>query len=141
MLASLLIIAFSLVLFIYWFRYSCILLLRNRAEQPAAIESDRFNCAYVRQGLQTGMELDPLQLSLENDFKILTYLMEHAASLELEQLECKLLLLDYKLMRGWYRVTKSAAPQQARKALSEMAEILCVLVGQIGQQAGVQNEV
>jgi hypothetical protein len=139
MLASVLIIAFSLVLFAYWFRYSCLLLLRNRADDAEA-ESNRFNLAYVQQGLKNGMALDPLHTSLQRDYLVLTYLLEHATSLELEQLECRLLVLDYKLMRGWYRLTKSAAPAQARRALSEMAEILGVLVGRIGQQAGVHTE-
>ena len=139
MLASVLIIAFSLVLFVYWFRYSCILLLRNRAEQPA-VAADRFNYVSVRQGLQTGMELDPLQRSLERDYQVLTYLLKHAAGLELEQLEYRLLVLDYKVMKGWYRLTKSAAPRQARRALAEMADVLGVLVGRIGEQAGMRNE-
>jgi hypothetical protein len=139
MLASVLIIVFSVVLFVYWFRYSCILLLRSRADQPLAAV-DRFNYAHVQECLKTGMELDPLHRSLERDYKVLTYLLEHAAGLELEQLEYRLLVLDYKMMQGWYRLTKSAAPQQARRALAEMADILGVLVGRIGEQAGARTE-
>ena len=141
MIASVLIIAFSLVLFVYWFRYSCILLLRSRADQPAATASERFNYTYVQQGLQSGLELDPLHRSLENDYKVLTYLLEHAASLQTEQLEYRLLVLDYKLMQGWYRMTKSVSPQHARRALTEMADVLRFLVGQMGEQAVVRHEV
>ena len=50
-----------------------------------------------------------------------------------------MLVLDYKVMQGWYRLTKSAAPRQARRALGEMADVLSVLVGRIDQQAGVQS--
>src|ERR1035441_6122551 len=121
MIASVLIIVFSLVLFVYWFRYSCLLLLRSRADQPGEV-AGRFNCANVQQGLKAGLDLDPLHQSLERDYRVLTYLLEHAAGLELEQLEYRLLVLDYKLMQGWYRLTKSAAPQQARRALAEMAD-------------------
>jgi hypothetical protein len=140
MFASVLIIAFSLVLFVYWFRYSCILLLRSRADQSFADTSERFNYANVQQGLRAGMELDPLHRSLENDYRILTYLLEHAANLQLEQLEYRLLVLDYKLMQGWYRVTRSVSPKQARSALTEMADILRVLVGRMGEQAASHNE-
>lgn len=139
MLASVLIIAFSAVLFVYWFRYSCILLLRNRAEQPT-VSGEGFSYAEVQHGLRTGMELDALHQSLDRDYRVVTYLLEHAAGLELEQLEYRLLILDYKVMQGWYRLTKSAAPQQARRALGEMAEILGVFVGRIGSQSGVQNQ-
>ena len=139
MIASVLIIAFSLVLFVYWFRYSCLLLLRNRSEESAATTS-RFDLASVKQGLNSGMEMDPLAQSLEHDYRLLTYLLEHAANLELEQLEYRLLVLDYRMMQGWYRLTKSAAPRQARRALGEMADVLNLLVVRIGQQAGMQNE-
>lgn len=115
MIASVLIIAFSLVLFVYWFRYSCLLLLRNRSEESAATTS-RFDLASVKQGLNSGMEMDPLAQSLEHDYRLLTYLLEHAANLELEQLEYRLLVLDYRMMQGWYRLTKfrCSAAGQAR---------------------------
>jgi hypothetical protein len=142
MIASVLIITFSLVLFVYWFRYSCLLLLRRSSDQQVAA-ADRFNYVAVQQGLKTGMdlELDPLHRSLDRDYRVLTYLLEHAAGLELEQLEYRLLVLDYRLMQGWYWLTKSAAPRQARRALGEMADVLNVLVGFIGEQGGTRNEV
>lgn len=137
MIGSVLIIAFSLVLFVYWFRYSCLLLLRSHAGQQVA--ASRFHCASAHQELKAGTELDRLHQSLDRDYRVLTYLFKHAAGLELEQLEYRLLVLDYKVMRGWYRLTKSAAPQQAKRALGEMADVLNVLVGRIGQ-SGVQHE-
>jgi len=142
MIASVLIITFSLVLFVYWFRYSCLLLLRRSSDQQVAA-ADRFNYVAVQQGLKTGMdlELDPLHRSLDRDYRVLTYLLEHAAGLELEQLEYRLLVLDYRLMQGWYWLTKSAAPRQARRALGEMADVLNVLVGFIGEQGGTRYEV
>jgi len=140
MIASVLIITFSLVLFVYWFRYSCLLLLRRSADQRVTAV-DRFSFVTVQQGLKAGLELDPLRRSLDRDYRVLTYLLDHAAGLELERLEYRLLVLDYKLMQSWYRLTKWAAPQQARRALGEMADVVNVLVGRIGEQTGVRNEV
>lgn len=140
MLASILIIVFSLVLFVYWFRYSCILLISSRGEQQAG-SSEGFNYATVQEQLKAGLELDPLHRSLQRDYRLLTYLLEHAASLELERMEYRLLVMDYRLMQGWYRVTKSFAPSQARRALNEMADVLGVMGSRIGQQAGVHTEV
>jgi hypothetical protein len=140
MIASVLIITFSLVLFVYWFRYSCLLLLRRSADQPVAAP-ERFNYGSVQEGLKAGLELDPLRQSLDRDYRVLTYLLEHAAGLELEQLEYRLLVLDYKMMQAWYRLTKSAAPRQARRALGEMADVLGVLGGRIGGQSGARSEV
>lgn len=140
MLASILIIAFSLVLFVYWFRYSCILLLRNAAENAAPSDTaldTRFHFVDVRERLKTESELGPLHQSLNRDYQVLTYLVQHAAGLELDSIEDRLLVLDYKVMQCYYRVTKTAFPQQARNALVEMATVLGVLVQKMGEQAGV----
>ena len=139
MIATVLIITFSLALFLYWFRYSCLLLLRRSAEQPVAAAS-RFNYVAVQQNLSGAMELDPLRRALDRDYRLLTYLLDHAAGLELEKLEYRLLVLDYRVMQSWYRLTKSTAPRQAKRALGEMADVLNVLVGRIGEQtAGAEN--
>jgi uncharacterized protein YjiS (DUF1127 family) len=58
--------------------------------------------------------------------------MEHATNLELASIENKLLVLDYRLMRLWSRLTRSLAPQQSRQALTEMASVLRVLAGKMG---------
>jgi hypothetical protein len=143
MLAGILIIASSLALFVYWFRYSCILILRNRseaAEAASVVLDSRFSFAEVRERLKSGFALDPLQASLERDYRVLTYLIEHAAGLELESLEDRLLMFDYRVMQCVYRLTRTMAPLRARKALSEMATVVAVLAHRIGEQAGVQAE-
>src|SRR5260370_15280423 len=106
MLASILIIGFSVTLFVYWFRYCCMLLLRNSQEQagtvPAAIDN-RFSVANVIERLRTQEELGPLHRALDRDYRVFSYLVQHAAGLELGSLEDRLLILDYKLMQLWYR--------------------------------------
>jgi len=139
MIASVLIITFSTVLFAYWFRYSCILLLRNPVERHTAGD-DRFQFASVQQRLKNELELDPLHASLQRDYQVLSYLLRHAAGLELESFEDRLLVWDYKLMQVWFRLTKKSAPRQARLALTEMADVLSVLFARMNQQAGVRNE-
>src|ERR1035437_1691681 len=143
MVASVLIVVFSLALLVYWFRYSCILLLRNQAELMASskvADDGRFHIAEVRELLLTEQQLDTLHTSLNRDYQLLTYLLEHATGLELATIENRILVLDYKVMRWWYRLTRTAAPQQARQALYEMASILNVLAQKMGEQAGVRTE-
>jgi hypothetical protein len=142
MVTSVFIIAISVVLFVYWLRYSCVLLLRSaqqRAEMPT-VADERFSAFSVLERLKTEADLAPLERALERDYYVLTYLIEHAADLELASIENKLLVLDYKLMRLWSRLTRTAAPQQSRKALSEMASVLSVLVGQMGESSHLQME-
>jgi hypothetical protein len=140
MVPSFLIITISFVLLVYWFRYSCLLVLRNNSEQPTppALNS-QFTFRDVQKRLRTESHLDPLHHSLNRDYQVLTYLLDHASGLELANFEDRLLFWDYKAMQWWYRLTKTAAPGQARRALREMACVLGILVGRMGTRAGLQT--
>ncbi len=143
MVAGIFIIAFSLTLLVYWFRYSCKLILSNQAEshQPQTAKVDsRFGFPEVKERLKAGASLQPLEASLDRDYQILVYLIEHAAGLELATLEDRLLMLDYRIMQSTYRLTRIMAPEQARRALGEMANVIGVLAHHLGEQAGVQSE-
>lgn len=139
MLASLLIIGFSLILFVYWFRYSCILLLRNFSAEASPADS-RFSFAQVRERLEGAPELDPLRQSLDRDYRMISYLLQHAPDLGLQSIEDRLLVLDYRVMRCYYLATRVMAPPQARRALAEMAQVLGILAQKIGEQAGLRGE-
>jgi len=139
MVASILIIGFSVLLLVNWFRYSCILLLRNSATESPVIDQ-RFGFAQVREQLQPGANLDLLHQMLGRDYRLLTYLLEHAAGLNLDSLEDRLLVVDYKVMQWYYRLTRTAAPEQARRALAEMATVVGVLVQHMSEQAGVRAQ-
>jgi len=138
MLASVLISVVSLVLLIYWFRYSCLLLLRNQTEQSAIPLDDRFTFIDVRGRLRTEADLDPLHRALERDYRFITYLLRHAAQLGPQPVENRILILDYKLMQSWYRLTRTLAPRQARRALDEMAAVLACVTRRMGEQARLQ---
>jgi hypothetical protein len=139
MVTSILIIAVSLVLLVYWFRYTCILLVRNSASEAIADVSGRFRVSEVQARLRSGDELDPLHSALQKDYQVLVYLLEHAAGLELQSIEDRLLVWDYRVMRLYYGLTKTAAPQQARRAVTEMAAVIGILAGRLGERAGVQT--
>lgn len=142
MLASVVIIGFSLILFVYWFRYSCILLLRNFSREPAAnaLADSRFSFARVRERLQSEPELESLRQSLDRDYRMISYLLQHAPDLDLQSIEDRLLVLDYRVMRCYYLVTRVLAPLKARRALAEMAQVLGILAQKIGAQAGLHGE-
>jgi hypothetical protein len=143
MIASIVVILFSAVLFFYWFRYTCILLIRNAAEETRATSAavqNNFSYGDVQSRLVGASELDPLHTALQRDYQVLTYLVRHASGLELASFEERLLVWDYRVMQLWYSVTRAAAPEQAREALTEMASVLSILAGRIGQRAGVQAQ-
>jgi len=140
MFASLLIIVFSLALLTYWFRYSCLLLLRGAEPTPGIAGDQQFSFDEVRERLSTESELDPLHQSLTRDYELLVYLLEHATGLELQSFENRLLVLDYRVMQWQYRFTRTVAPEQARNALKEMASVLGVLAEKLNQRAGTHSE-
>jgi hypothetical protein len=144
MLISSLILAASVVLFVYWFRYTCVLIIdaENSRQYAAKVAmANRLSFNEVQQRLEEGkVSLDLAYRSLDNDFRIISYLQQHAAGLAGESFEKKLLSLDYKMMQFWYRVSRSVAPSQARKALQEMTAILSFFAEQMGQRI-TQNSV
>jgi hypothetical protein len=140
MIVTLLILVISAALLVYWFRFCCLGLLRNAAEEPLLLPDNRFSFPAVRERLLTESDLDPLHQSLDRDFRIVSYLLRHAAGLGGQSLEHRLLLLDYKLMQAWYWLTRTMAPRQARKALAERAAILGCLAQKMGEQAGLRAQ-
>jgi len=141
MIASAIIAVFSLALAIYWFRYSCILMLRNCSEETAVGEAAEFHltCAQVKELLRGNTRLEGLERALERDYRLVRYVMEHAAGLDLNSLEDRLLLVDYRLMQWYYRATRSLAPDRARHALGEMADVVSILSGRLDRRAGVHS--
>jgi hypothetical protein len=143
MVASIVIIIFSTALLLYWFRYTCVLLVRNGAEEvreaSAAVERN-FSYSEVRDRLGRDVALDPLRKSLQRDYEVLTYLVRHASGLEFASFEERLLVWDYRLMQAWYGIAKVVAPDRARDAVAEMAAVLAILAGRVGQRAGVHGQ-
>jgi hypothetical protein len=129
MLASLLIIAASLVMLLYWFRYTCLLLLHQSQETASSTSENGLSHLHLKES-----DPDPLQRALDRDYVVLAYLLRHAASLSLNPVEQHLLTTDYRFLRLWYRLIRPLSPAQARKALDEMSLIVCFLDRRIGAQ-------
>jgi hypothetical protein len=141
MLASILIIVVSLVLFVYWFRYTCLLLLHGDTTLERAgivARANRLSFLEVRAALEqepAGAALEPLYHSLERDYCILLYLLEHSAGLDLPALERRLLVLDYRLMQLWYKVVRGSSVARANQALLEMSDVLSYFSQKMGEHA------
>ena len=139
MLASILILTVSVVLFVYWFRYTCILLLGNAAENEYAervAEVNRLSFPQVRSQLETPLQdlaLDVLHRSLERDYRILQYLLRHSAGGG-QSIEQRLLMLDYHVMGLWYRVTRHFSKSRATQSLQEISSILGFLAEKMGER-------
>lgn len=142
MVVSIVIIAVSLTLFVYWFRYTCLLILsaktsRDYAPQVATANQLRF--LETRDRLmqsQAGESLDTLHEDLQRDYTLLTYLMRYAAgrSQSMHALENRILMIDYKVMRLWYGLVRHLSGERARSALLEMTSIVHYLANAMGER-------
>jgi hypothetical protein len=142
LLVSIFIIAASSVLFVYWFRYSCLLVLSQGSSEQYALRvasTIRLSFPDVKLALQDEIErpaLDSLHESLDRDYATLTDLLHHARGSE--TIERRLLAADYRMLKVWYRVRAGAGDVAgARRALTEMSSILTYFAAEIGESATV----
>ena len=140
MLASILIIIASTVLFVYWFRYTCLLVLAQKSSTEFTLKvasTIRLSFPQVEAALQAAPRtaaLDRLHQGLENDFRILTVLLSQATGSD--SIEHRILAIDYKVMQVWYKLTRTHGNLfLARQALSEMTSILGFFAEELGQSA------
>jgi hypothetical protein len=132
MVETILILSFSLALFVYWFRYTVLLLLSEEHTEDCGPVIGQLNVLETRQALQRtdgAIPLDRLRRALDDDYRMLRYLLDHAAGMGLRPVEHHLLILDYRIMQAWYRLKRN------RRALDEMAGVLSCIAFKMGERA------
>jgi hypothetical protein len=131
MVSELLIACLVLVLAAYWFRYNCRSILktessRQRARQVAS--ANQLGFAEIDEHIEGGLtanQLDDLSRSLLRDYKVLTCLLRYTAPPgRTHNIEQRLLMADFRLMQGWYVLTRLYLRGPARRSLDERARIL-----------------
>jgi hypothetical protein len=129
MLSIGLILVFSVVLFVYWFRYSCLLILQTRSPERFRNTGLARGLKYfaVQQVLKDGAynpgDLDRLNQDLWSDYRHVRAVLQAGAA-TLDPIERRMLVLDYRFMHLWFVLTRRLAPPQARKALVEMSSVV-----------------
>lgn len=140
MIASLLIITLSVALFVYWFRYTCLLILSTKTARNyggAVAEANRlsFPDVYSRLQARTAENLDSLRDALDKDYRLLTCMIRNSEAQDagVDELEQRLLMLDFTLMRCWYAVARCFGIARAH-ALHEMCDIVSHFANCMGQR-------
>jgi hypothetical protein len=137
---SAVLIASSVALFCYWFRYGCLLILaaemaRDYSDEVA--EANQLSFPEVRSRLRQHdvSDLDSLQKCLEADFALITYLLDHTpTSSSGTNLEDAMLKVYYHIMSAWFRLTRSLTGAAAPRALEEMSVVVSYLANQLGER-------
>lgn len=143
MITSVGIIVVSLVLFVYWFRYSCLLILSAKTTQdyaaPVAL-ANRLSFLEVRAALaMADPDLDRLHKMLERDYRVVSYLAQQTTGAS-SPIESLMLAVDYHVVRLWFTIARVLFPAQAKAAVSEMAEIVGFFADSMGQSNAVASE-
>jgi hypothetical protein len=148
MVSSILIIVVSAGLLAYWFRYTCLLILRtdttrDYATGMAAANDLKFQ--EVQGDLARGAaaeSLPELERLLARDYRLITYLLAHTAGFRVGgvTLEQRMLMLDFQLMRGQYVIARGLAASRARTSLLEMANILAYFANSMGERLQTHSQ-
>ena len=135
LVVSFLIIFFSSALFLYWFRYICVLILRERggSEVEARIAGgERLRFLDVQRQLAGNpppASLEPLWEAIGTDYRLLSNRLR--TELPTSSLETRLLRIDFLLMSAWYRIMRPISGERAVRALSEMSSIVGYLASEV----------
>src|SRR3954451_18347501 len=122
MFGSIIIVVLSLGMLVYWFRYTCMLLLQARQGRDYAKSVIQEHCLTFRATRENLDDLIAVERSLDRDYLVLARLMSHMSPEY--SFEVLLLKADYALMRVWWKLTANRAPRLAGSAIGEMAAVL-----------------
>ena len=138
---SLTLIGLSLALFAYWFRYSCLLILRTQTAEDYSGEVCRanglsFDSVKGQIEKNTNPNLIELYRSLERDYRVVSQLLDQiSGSAQSENIfETKLLRANFRVTQAWFRVSHILGLSSSVFALQEMAETIGHFANSFGQQ-------
>jgi len=138
---TILITASSVLLFGYWFRYTCLLILSAKTAKDYALDvatANQLSFLTVQSQLREGAlgDLNTLHNSLDRDFAMITYLIGHAGGAQGEfRVEDRMLQLNYKLMGTWYEISHRFSAEAGRSALNEMSMVIAHFANAMGERA------
>ena len=137
LVTTLVIIASSILLFGYWFRYTCLLILSAKTAQDyagAVAAANQLGFLGAQSELTTNApNLDRLRDQLDRDYAVLNRLIK--ASTGDSFIENRMLGIDYQVMRTWYRLSSGFSVVAARRALEEMSMVVAHMANAVGEHA------
>jgi hypothetical protein len=140
LVATVIITASSVVLFAYWFRYTCLLILSAKTARDYAatvVHANKLGFLEVQAQLQQSSipDMDRLRAALDQDYRVVQNLLKHMPqSSEGQSLETRMLAVNYKLMRTWYNISRKFSTSTAARALGEMSMVVSHFANVMGEQ-------
>src|ERR1700674_3123503 len=135
-IVTIVITASSMLLFGYWFRYTCLLMLSARTARDYARDvamANQLSFLEVQSQLREGnADFDRLRDSLDRDYELLSNLLQNA---NVSSLEDRMLAINYRAMRAWYGVSRGISTSTACRALEEMSQMVAHFANAMGERA------
>jgi hypothetical protein len=136
---TILIMAGSVLLLAYWFRYTCLLIVSAKTVRDFAAEvaaANQMSFLEVQAALREAApaELDQLNATLERDYALITNLIGNAGDSE-SSVEDRMLQMNYRLARTLYKTVGRFSPDVARHALDEMSVVISHFANAMGERA------
>ena len=140
--ATVVITVSSVVLFAYWFRYTCLLILSAKTARDYTSDvacSNQLGFPEVQAKLKQGSaaDLDRLREALDKDYQVVRQLLKYVPKAEEgpSPLETQMLAINYRLMGTWYQVSRHFSESAAARALGEMSMVVAHFANLMGEQA------
>jgi hypothetical protein len=135
---TILIIIGSVLLFGYWFRYTCLLILSAKTTRDYAGEvatANQLSFLQVQELLRESgpVDLGQLSESLEQDFVLLSKLVQETGG-EFRA-EDRMLQMNYTVARFLFKTAGRFSPNVARHALDEMSVVISHFANAMGERA------
>jgi len=130
----------SILLFGYWFRYTCLLILSAKTTRDYAGEvaaANHLSFLQIQTELRKGTrELDSLQKALDRDYEIVSRLLKLVSQVTPDEssVELRMLHMNYRLMRAWSSVSRRFSLELSRTALTEMSDIVAHFANAMGER-------
>jgi hypothetical protein len=137
LLTTLIVTASSILLFGYWFRYTCLLILSAKTARDYAgqvVAANQLGFLAAQSELTTDApNLDHLRDQLDHDYAVLNRLLK--ASPGDLFVENRMLGINYQVMGTLYRLNSRFSGVAARRALEEMAAVMAHMANAVGEHA------
>jgi hypothetical protein len=144
LVSTVIITASSVLLFGYWFRYTCLLILSAKTARDFAAEiatANQLGFLQVQAQLrEQATNLAGMCASLDRDYAILSSLLTQSdGSPEGSAMERQMLAINYRLTRAWFRTSSRFSSAAARQALEEMSMMVAHFANVTGEQAAAAS--
>jgi hypothetical protein len=130
----------SALLFAYWFRYTCLLILSTKTARDhthAVAVANHLEFPEIQSQLHNPRaDLEGLRRLLDRDYAVLTALLNQSSGYSPKEylIEMRMLKIDYWMASLRYGLSDRVSIAPARRALEEMSLVVVYLANMMGER-------